>query len=192
MIIFLYKIKNLFFILLYIFIILNCSAYALKDISNSSNTVKLTKGAVYIDPKILKEDSEKIIYDLTNILINYTIQKDYSRLPELISSEHGLFIDLKGYLGMEDLKNEIQKKNSYFEIFFFNRNLLAKEKKSSDVRTVRDLLFLAGELKMEYYYESSTAVEVKLKFRDNKTYENELNNLYFIKSGNKWFIHRLF
>jgi len=93
---------------------------------------------------------------------------------------------------MEDLKNEIQKKNSYFEIFFFNRNLLAKEKKSSDVRTVRDLLFLAGELKMEYYYESSTAVEVKLKFRDNKTYENELNNLYFIKSGNKWFIHRLF
>jgi hypothetical protein len=103
-----------------------------------------------------------------------------------------LFIDLKGYLGIDDLRKELQSKNSYFEIFFFNRNLLAKEKNSLDVRTVRDLLFLAGELKMEYYYESSVAVEVKLKFRDNKNYENELNNLYFIKSGNKWYIHRLF
>ena len=152
----------------------------------------LIKGTVYINPKIPKDDSEKIIFDLTNLLIKYTIQKDYSRLPELVSTEQGLFIDLKGYLGIEDLKKELQNKNSYFEIFFFNRNLLANEKNSSDVRTVRDLLFLAGELRMEYYYESELAVEVKLKFRDNRKYENELNNLYFIKSGNKWFIHRLF
>ncbi len=172
--------------------IYNCSYIFVKNISNPNDSVKLVRGQIFIDPKISKDDSETIIFAITNKLINYTIQKDYSRLPDLILPEKGLFIDLKGHLGVEELKKEILKSDSYFEVFFFNRSLLAKEKNNSDVRTVRDLLFLAGELRMEYYYESDSSVEVKLRFRDNKKYENELNNLYFIKSGKNWYVYRLF
>ena len=176
----------------FIFLLHVCSTLRIPSYFANSKNISLKLGFIYIDPTIKKGTSDIEILKILNFLVESTVNRDYSKLPMYVSSENGLYIDLKAHLSYTDLVKEINKKDSYFEVFFFDTNKLKKEKSSDLVRTVRDLLLLSEGLLAEMYYESDTTVEVKLRFQKNKKLENDLNTLYFSKQGGKWYVERLF
>jgi hypothetical protein len=185
-------IKKIISISFFIFLLHTCNTLSIPSYFANSKNISLKLGFIYIDPTIKKGTSDIEILKILNFLVESTVNRDYSKLPLVVSLENGLFIDLKAHLSYADLVKEVNKKDSYFEVFFFNTNKLKKEKNSDIVKTVRDVLVLSEGLLAEMYYESDTAVEVKLRFQKNKKLENDLNTLYFSKQGGKWYVERLF
>jgi len=183
---------NIIGISFFIFLLHACSTIFIPSYFANSKNISLKLGTIYIDPTIKKGTSDIEILKILNFLVESTVNKDYSKIPIFVSSEKGLYIDLKAHLSYADLVKEVNKKDSYFEVFFFDTKKLKKEKNSDLARTVRDVLLLSEGLFAEMYYESDTAVEVKLRFQKNKKFENDLNTLYFSKEGGKWYIERLF
>jgi hypothetical protein len=176
----------------FIFLLHECNTLPLPSYFENKKNISLKLGTIYIDPTIKKGTSDIEILKILNFLVESTLNRDYSKLPMFVSSEKGLYIDLKAHLSYVDLVKEVNKKDSYFEVFFFDTKKLKKEKSSDLVRTVRDVLLLSDGLFAEMYYESDTVVEVKLRFQKNKKLENDLNTLYFSKEGGKWYVERLF
>ncbi|MFB5651844.1 hypothetical protein ACE5IS_14445 [Leptospira wolffii] len=132
------------------------------------------------------------ILSLLKRLVDGTVKKDFRFLPEIVSVKEGIYLDLKGHWSREDLIRELATENNYFQTYFFDRELLQKQKNSSEVRTVRDLLLQSGGIVADLYFESSSACEVKLRFKENSKLEKELINPYFVKSEGKWYLYRLF
>ncbi|AXR61917.1 hypothetical protein [Leptospira mayottensis] len=137
------------------------------------------------------KDTAQILLLIKN-LVEDTVGKNFSKLPDQVSPKDGLLLDLKGIWTREEIKKELSKKGNYFETYFFERELLKKQKNSENVRTVRDLFLLSGGIEVEFYYESMTECELKLKFKDNIQLEKELINPYFKKVQGKWYLHRMF
>jgi SHS2 domain-containing protein len=185
-------IKKIISISFFIFLLHTCSTLPIPSYFANSKNISLKLGTIYIDPTIKKGTSDIEILKILNFLVESTVNRDYSKLPLIVSLEKGLYIDLKAHLSYDDLIKEVNKKVSYFEVFFFDTNKLKKEKNSDIVKTVRDVLVLSEGLLAEMYYESDTVVEVKLRFQKNKKFENDLNTLYFSKQGEKWYVERLF
>lgn len=140
---------------------------------------------------ITQRDKDEIKKHL-EYLVNSTLEKSFLNLPERIHPSKGLYVDLKGYMDTPTLKKEISEENSYFSIYFFDTSKLKIQKKSENVRTVRDLLILSGGLILDFHFESKDYAELKLRFKKNREYEAELNNPIFIKDNGKWYIFRLF
>lgn len=185
-------IKKIISISFFVFLLHVCSTLPIPSYFANPKNISLKIGTIYIDSTIKKGTSDIEILKIINFLVESTINRDYSKLPLVVSSENGLYIDLKAHLSYADLVKEVNKKDSYFEVFFFNTNKLKKEKNSDIVKTVRDVLVLSEGLLAEMYYESDSAVEVRLRFLKNKKFENDLNTLYFSKLGGKWYVERLF
>ncbi|ANH01347.2 MULTISPECIES: hypothetical protein [Leptospira] len=137
------------------------------------------------------KDTAEILLLIKN-LVEDTVGKNFSKLPDRVSPKDGLLLDLKGIWTREEIQKELSKKGNYFETYFFERELLKKQKNSENVRTVRDLFLLSGGIEVEFYYESMTECELKLKFKDNIQLEKELINPYFKKVQGKWYLHRMF
>lgn len=137
------------------------------------------------------KDTEEIL-KLVKRLVSGTIARDLDFLPEIVSGKEGIFLDIKGNRTREQLIQELSTPDNYFRIYFFDRELLEKQKNSKEVRTVRDLLLSSGEIEVDFYYESKSACELKLKFKENQKLERELINPYFIKQDGKWYLFRLF
>jgi hypothetical protein len=185
-------IKKIISISFFVLLLHVCNTLPIPSYFANPKNISLKIGTIYIDPTIKKGASDIEILKIINFLVESTINRDYSKLPLVVSSENGLYIDLKAHLSYADLVKEVNKKDSYFEVFFFNTNKLKKEKNSDIVKTVRDVLILSEGLLAEMYYESDSAVEVRLRFLKNKKFENDLNTLYFSKLGGKWYVERLF
>ncbi|TGK00230.1 hypothetical protein EHQ53_10020 [Leptospira langatensis] len=160
---------------------------------NSEPSPKVEKGKVFVAGHTAEhsQNTEEILA-LLRRLIEGTVQKDLDFLPEIVSEKEGIFLDLKGNWTKERLITELRTKENYFQIYFFDRDLLAKQKNSENVRTVRDLLLSSGGIEADLYYESKTACEIKLRFKENVKLEKELINPYFIKLEGKWYLLRLF
>ncbi|TGK42361.1 hypothetical protein [Leptospira andrefontaineae] len=137
------------------------------------------------------KDTEEIL-KLVQRLVSGTISRDLNFLPELVSKKDGIYLDVKGNWTREQLIQELSTADNYFRIYFFDRDLLEKQKNSKDVRTVRDLFLSSGGIEVDFYYESKNACELKLKFKENQKLERELINPYFIKQDGKWYLFRLF
>ena len=184
--------KNAINISLFFFLFQSCITLSIPSYFAKSNKISVKLGTIYIDPLINKGTSDIEILNILNFLVESTLNRDYSKLSMFVSSEKGLYIDLKAHLSYADLLKEVNKKDSYFEVFFFDTSKLKKEKKSEIVKTVRDVLVLSEGLLAELYYETESAVEVRLRFQKNKKFENDLNTMYFSKLGEKWYVERLF
>lgn len=137
------------------------------------------------------KDTEEIL-KLLQRLVSGTIERDLNFLPEIVSKKDGIYLDIKGNWTREQLIQELSTPDNYFRIYFFDRELLEKQKNSKEVRTVRDLLLSSGGIEVDFYYESKNACELKLKFKENQKLERELINPYFIKQDGKWYLFRLF
>lgn len=176
----------------HLFLFQFCSTMIPQKLVSSSSRINVSLGNVYMSNKFLRGNSDQEILKILQFLVDSTLQKDYHKLPDLVSVEKGLYVDLKGHLSYPKLLEEINAKNSYFEIFFFDSEKLKKEKKTESVKTVRDLLLLSDGLLAEIYYESSNSAEVRLRFQKNKKWEGDLNTLILAKKEEKWWVERLF
>ncbi len=169
-----------------------CSTIIPKKQNVITPVINVSLGKVYMNFQFSRGNSDQEILKILQILVDSTLQKDFHKLPDLVSMENGLYVDLKGHLTYAKLLEEIQAKDSYFEIFFFNSEKLKKEKKTESVKTVRDLLLLSEGLMAEIYYETKESAEVKMRFQRNQKWERDLNTVILTKKGEKWWVERLF
>ncbi|EMO44968.1 hypothetical protein LEP1GSC120_3952 [Leptospira santarosai str. 200702252] len=175
----------------------SCNSVSGREVSQSEETdlkkTEVRAGKIFLAGHTgdHRTDTAEILLLIKN-LVEDTVRKDFSKLPDRVSPKDGLLLDLKGIWTREEIKKELSKKGNYFEIYFFERELLKKQKNSENVRTVRDLFLLSGGIEVEFYYESMTECELKLKFEDNIQLEKELINPYFKKVQGKWYLHRMF
>lgn len=93
------------------------------------------------------KDTAEILLLIKN-LVEDTVGKNFSKLPDRVSPKDGLLLDLKGIWTREEIQKELSKKGNYFETYFFERELLKKQKNSENVRTVRDLFYFRGESRL--------------------------------------------
>ena len=141
--------------------------------------------------KITNKDSSEIIQILRDLAIAVE-EQNAKKIIKYISQEKGAYLDVKGLWEYESILEEIQKEDSYLEIYFFDHEKLAKQKQSENVLTVRELLQKSGGLEVDLFFESKTSCEGKLRFKKNKKLEKDMNNPYFIKVKGKWYVYRLF
>ncbi|HMV76466.1 MAG TPA: hypothetical protein PK453_03380 [Leptospiraceae bacterium] len=160
--------------------------------SAGAQNVKVEKGEVYFSDKIKDKNDITVITGYVKDLVDSTMKKDLSLLKTMVSSEKGVYLDVKGLWTYNDLLKELSKEDSYFSVYFFDHDKLVKEKKSDDVLTVREVLALSGGVEADLYFESKDSCEVRLRFNKNKRKEYDLNNPYFIKLNGKWYLYRLF
>lgn len=147
---------------------------------------------IYTDGnKISPEDSKQILQILRN-LTSAVEEQNASKIVQNISPQKGAYLDVKGLWEYQNILEEIKKEDSYLEVYFFNHKKLVKQKKSTNVLTVRELLQKSGGIKVDLFFESKTSCEVKLKFKKNKKLEKDMNNPYFLKVDGKWYVYRLF
>lgn len=181
--------KLFFFIILFGFLF----CITPKESSNSKNSILVTLGAIYNPSKVNIQDEDKQqILLLLQKLVDMTLEKSFLELPNYVDSELGIYPDLKAHWSYSKLKQELNNPNSYFEIFFFNKEKLMKEKNSPNVLTVREIILLSEGMKADLFFESREECEVKLIFKKSSKHQGDLNNPYFIKRGNAWKVYRLF
>ncbi|PJZ69647.1 hypothetical protein CH373_09105 [Leptospira perolatii] len=179
-------------LLLYSVFLIDCSS-ASEVRSQTSRQIPVVMGKSFLVGHTgeHKQDSQEIL-QIMNRLVAGTISKNLDFLPELVSEKEGLFIDVKGQWTKEQLRSELLKDQNYFQIYFFENELLQKQKGKKEVRTVRELFLASGGIEADFYYEGPLSCEVKLRFLENKKLESELINPYFVKIGSKWVLIRLF
>ncbi|WP_246028209.1 hypothetical protein [Leptospira fletcheri] len=188
------RVRPVFFLLFLVaFACTDCTRFVRKRTVSEELSPNVERAKIYLSGHTgeFTKDSEEILAILRR-LIDGTVRKDLTFLPDLVSEEDGIYIDLKGHWDRARLKTELSAKDNYFRTYFFDREALEKEKNHTDVRTVRDLLLSSGGIEVDFYFETPQACEVKFKFQENRKWESELINPYFTKRKGKWYVHRLF
>lgn len=164
-----------------------------KENLTSKIEVTVTLGAIYNPSKAnIQEKDKQEILSLLQKLVDMTLEKSFLELPNYVDPELGIYPDLKAHWSYSKLKQEVRNPNSYFEIFFFNKDKLMKERNSPNVLTVRDVILFSEGLRADLFFESKEECEVKLIFNKASKYQGDLNNPYFVKRGNVWKVYRLF
>ncbi|EPG75182.1 hypothetical protein LEP1GSC058_0022 [Leptospira fainei serovar Hurstbridge str. BUT 6] len=190
-----YKRSSIFFaaLLIGIIAILNCSRESLLRNSSVEHSPSVEKSKIFVAGHTgeYSKDSDEILSILRKLIAG-TVQKNLSILPEFVSEEEGIYLDIKGHWSRKRLVEELFAEDNYFRTYFFDRDALEREKKNSNVRTVRDLLLSSEGIEVDFYFETPSACEVKLRFKENRKLESELINPYFSKLRGKWYVHRLF
>lgn len=163
----------------------------IKSTENKQST-KITINQVYILGEKPEKDSSEEILRILKSLSQGILNKNLSVILNFVHKDRGVYLDLKGLWKYEDLQAELEKDNSYFEIYFFNHDKLEKEKGSQDVMTVRELLIASKGIRADLFFEDANSCEVKLQFLANKNLAYNLNNPHFIKIDGKWYLYRMF
>ncbi|EQA38569.1 hypothetical protein LEP1GSC047_2170 [Leptospira inadai serovar Lyme str. 10] len=173
--------------------ILNCSKEGIVRSSVVESSPSVEKSKIFLAGHTgeYSKDSDEILSILRKLIAG-TVQQDLSFLPNLVSEEEGIYLDMKGHWSRKQLAEELSLEDNYFRTYFFDRDALEKAKKNSNVRTVRDLLLSSKGIEADFYFETPYACEVKLRFKENRKLESELINPYFSKLRGKWYVHRLF
>ncbi len=129
-----------------------------------------------------------LITDLFKKLIRIVKNKNLKKLPNHVSKERGLYVDLKAHWSYRRLLKEIASGRGYLY-----SNLL---KNDSDL-SVRSVLQLTKQIRIDLYIEKdelqkdSLQCELKLHLVDMLDKSYYLNNPVFIKEKGRWYIYRL-
>ncbi len=154
--------------------------------------VVVEQGKIYPSPGVKRiSGSETEILQKLQSLVDWTLEKNYSKLPSIVHPEKGLYVDLKSLWDFPKLQEELKNPDSYLEVFFLNQEKMNSTKEGVNY-TIRNLLILSKGVVAEMYFETKDSCEIKLKFKENKEREFDLNNAYFIRVDGKWYLHRLF
>jgi hypothetical protein len=139
---------------------------------------------------------QRDIKEITSILrglVEMTAQKDFSKLPALVSPRLGLYVDLKAHKSYPDLLKEIEKKEGYFHSFYFDTESLRRETQDSTQLSVRDVLLRSGSIRIDFFFDSGGGqCEVRFHLEKNPGEEYRLNNPLFIRESGEWKLLRLF
>ncbi len=160
--------------------------------SLTAQEIPVSIGSVYKNKNdVLDSDVEKIFL-LSKKLILCTIEKNKKCFLESISKQKGVYVDLKAIWTYKEVESEITKQDSYFDIFFFDSEKLKSYTKNENSKTVKEILESADEIFLDIYFDSIQNAEINIRFKNGNKLEKDLNNPYFIKEKNKWFLFRFF
>lgn len=139
-----------------------------------------------------KETDSKEIHHIMDDLVQNIQNRKIDVLLNYVHKDKGIYLDLKGNWNYDQLKNEVQSTDSYFELFFFDHEKLSKHKNSKNVKTIQEIIEESNGLILDMFFEDAENCEIKIRFSKKNKSENDLINPYFIKINKKWYIYRLF
>ena len=174
-------------------ILLSCTSSLDRGSETENIEVKLSR--VYFEDKLDKESKRSDIQSviiLLQLLTDSTLKKDFSSIQQHVHKTKGIYVDIKAHWTKIEFEENLKKPDSYIHTYFFDHDKLAKQKKDESVKTVRELLVASGGLNVDLFFEDESSCEVKIQFNKNNALSKDLNNPYFIKDGDKWYIYRLF
>lgn len=181
--------KNIFLLLL---ILLTSCKSQTREMVIPQEGVMVEQGRIYPSPGVKRIlGSEAEILQKLQLLVEWTLEKNYSKLPTIVHPDKGLYVDLKSLWEYSKLQEELKNPDSYLEVFFLNQEKMNSAKEGVNY-TIRNLLILSKGITAEMYFETKDSCEIKLKFKENREKEHDLNNAYFIRVDGKWYLHRLF
>ena len=156
---------------------------------------KLVPGEVYWEAPHSAEERERLVREITEKLgrIFALVEAgELERLPEFVSRERGLYVDLKAHQTYERLLSEVTEKEGYLQMFYLDTEALREYTEDGTRLSVRDLLRLTKEVRVEYFVEDEDTCELRLHLTDRPDLDYFLNNPYFIREDGDWKIYRLF
>ena len=137
------------------------------------------------------EDSKAIVQILESIH-HGILNNDLSIILNHVNKEKGIFIDLKAQKTYSELNAQIKDQESYLNTFFLNTDKLKETTNSPDQISIKDILKAQKVINIELFFnKTNDECEVKLNLKKKKNLNYRLNNPYFIKVKNKWYIYRL-
>ena len=145
--------------------------------------------------KNLSEEYQKDSHEITSILNdiqNGILKDDLSILLNHVNKQKGVYIDLKAHKTYAELKKQIEDPDSYLNTFFLYSDKLKKTTNDSKQVAIKDILSSQKNIKIELFFnETGDECEARI-FLERKKKENyRLNNPYFVKIKDKWYIYRL-
>lgn len=140
-----------------------------------------------------KQDDIRAVNEILKSVFQMIEQRNFSDLPKLISPEKGLYIDLKAHKTQQQLTEEIQKADGYFNKFFFDTQALREYTGNPERLALRDILHKSDEVKIDYYLEPGSAeIEAIMHLSDVPQYDPQFNHPVFILEDAQWKLYRLF
>ncbi len=126
-------------------------------------------------------------------LIEMVNRKDWSGLPDLVSPQKGIYVDLKGFRSLADLRHDVADRKSYLYVFYHNTEDLRAFTHDPGQIAVRDVLLSTDQIRVDYYFEEGgQQCEMRLHLVGNEGEDFRLNQPVFILEGGVWKVYRLF
>lgn len=161
-------------------------------LSLTAHEIPVSIGSVYKNKNDVSDAEVEKIFSLTKKTINCTLEKNKKCFLESISKQKGVYVDLKAIWTYKEVESEILKPDSYFDIFFFDSEKLKAYTKNENSKTVKEILESADEIFLDIYFDSNQNAEINIRFKNGSKLEKDLNNPYFVKEKNKWYLFRFF
>jgi hypothetical protein len=132
------------------------------------------------------------VHALLAKLVGMVDRRDLSALPEEVSRDAGLFVDVKAHRTYADLVRELKDPDGYLNTFYLDSAKLAARKNDPDSLAVRDILRLTRTVRADLYMNRQADCEVKLHLVDAPGKSYYLNSPVFIKESGRWYVAQLF
>lgn len=139
-----------------------------------------------------KTETRQAIHALLDTLVKMVHNKNFSKLPEYLDKEAGLWVDLKAHRTYDQVVKEVVNPDSYLNVYFLDSVRLQARTGDIDKLAVRDVLHRTQIIKVQIHEEGDGEFEMQLHLSDAPGYNYYLNNPVFLKKGNRWFIYRMF
>ncbi|MBX7058648.1 MAG: hypothetical protein K1X75_11330 [Leptospirales bacterium] len=139
------------------------------------------------------EADVQAVFALLDAMVQMTFRQDLSELPQRVSQQDGLWVDLKAHRSFAELQAELADPGSYLRTAYLDTRGLRALSGNESSLSVRDVLRTTRKLRATLFMEASgQTCEAKLELADAPERSYYLNNPIFIKRDGVWYILRLF
>ena len=125
-------------------------------------------------------------------LVRMVDAQNLKDLPQFVSREQGLWVDVKAHRSYAELLREVGRRDGYLQKFFLDSEQLRRSTKDERSMSVRDVLRHTDTVRADFYMLSDGSCEVELFLEQYPAYKYHLNQPAFVKEGNTWKLLRLF
>ncbi len=144
------------------------------------------------EPGSADRERAAAVLDLLRELVAMLDREDLSGLPELVSREKGLYVDLKAHQTRDWVIADLRKPTGYIHTHYLNTAGLRQRTEEESQLAVRDILRLTRLLTADVYLqEDGLQCELRLRLEDAPSKSYYLNNPVFIYENDRWLIYRL-
>lgn len=152
-------------------------------------------GRIIYDPSSRPPDPATTTAILARLrtLVEMVHTRDWTGLPDLVSRQRGIFVDLKGFRTHSQIVADVKDRESYIYTFYHDTTRLREATKDPGQICVRDVLLMSSRITVDVFMEEGDKeVELQLNVDDAPRESYRLNHPVFILEDGQWKVHRLF
>ncbi len=138
-----------------------------------------------------KEEAKRIYVEIAKLLQSICLG-NLNDLPDMIYPLMGLFVDAKAHWSREEVVSDLKKKDGYFNVYFFDSDLLDEKKGGKGNLTIQQALISSGGIFVDFHFDSAIESELQFRFSENPKNVRYLINPIFGKFEGKWMLLRMF